>query len=420
MVETKNKKASDGAAPVSTKPGRGFWAETWLRFRRRKLAMAALVFVVFLALVALLSPAIVGTKPLVVKYKGKIYFPALGYFDPAWENPIFINEGFLDRYPKNLRRKDPDSWAIWPLVYQDPYRAVEENEFGDNDLIAETIDVGRPFLTTSGMAAQLAPATAAILTARAAADGWSAESVLAVGTGETQNPDRAPPSGDHFFGTDKERVDVFAQMVHGTRIALLVGFVSTGIAAFIGIWVGAVAGYFGGWADTALSRVIEVVMCIPALVLILALMAIVEKPSIWTVMIVLGVTGWTGIARLTRAEFLKLREMEFVRSARSLGVSHLSIIVRHILPNALAPVMVPITFGIAGAILLESGISFLGIGPTDTLSWGRILRSSSPNENLWWLIFFPGFAIFLTVLAYNLIGEGLQEATDPRLREAGK
>ncbi|NLX98599.1 MAG: ABC transporter permease, partial [Rhodopirellula sp.] len=181
------------------------------------------------------------------------------------------------------------------------------------------------------------------------------------------------------------------------------------------------AGYLGGWVDILLSRLIELVMCIPALVLILALIAVLENPTIWHLMAVLGVTGWTGIARLTRAEFLKLSKTEFVTAARALGAGRLRIMFRHILPNALAPVVVPISFGIAAAILIESGLSFLGFGaPPPNPSWGTLLNAGRSNLQMWWLIFFPGLAIFLTVLAYNLIGEGLQEATDPRLREAGK
>ena len=321
--------------------------------------------------VAVLAPAIAGTKPIVCKYKGSIYFPALGYFNPRWENPVFFRDKFRRVYPGNLEAKDPKSWAIWPLVYQDPYRRVRADEWP-----------GHPGNATG-----------------------------ALGT----------PSRYNIFGTTQSGIDVFAQMVHGTTIALLVGFVSMGIASAIGITVGAMAGFFRGRVDIVLSRIIEVVMCIPSLVLILALISLVAKPTIWHVMAILGCTGWTSIARLTRAEFLKLREMEFVTAARALGVRPLRIIFRHVLPNALAPVLVPITFGIAGAILTEAALSFLGFGaPPPNPSWGTLLNAGRMNLNMWWLVFFPGIAIFLTVLAYNLIGEGMQEATDPRLREAGK
>jgi peptide/nickel transport system permease protein len=357
--------------PETPKPrvSRGFWGETWVRFRRRPLAMAALLFVVSLALVAIFSPAIAGTRPIVCRYKGNIYFPAVAYFNERWENPVFFRDRFYKTYPKNLKEKDPDSWALWPLVYQDPYRRVTAGE-------------------------------------------WE---------GHPGNEGYAPPNRYNLMGTNLAGVDVFAQMVHGAQIALLVGFVATGIASVIGITVGALAGYFGGWLDIAISRLIEVVMCIPALVLVLALIAIIEKPTIWHVMAVLGVTGWTGIARLARAEFLRLREGDYVMAARSLGAGHARIMFRHILPNAMAPVLVPIAFGIAAAVLTESALSFLGFGaPPPNPSWGTILNAGRSNLQMWWLILFPGMAIFLTVLAYNLIGEGLQEATDPRLREAGK
>lgn len=350
-------------------PSRGYWAETFLRFRRRKFASAALVFVGLLAVVALLSPALAGTKPIVCRYKGRIYFPALGYYRATWENPVFVNEGFYGVYPKNLKTKDPESWALWPLLYQDPYRRV-------------------------------------------AADEWE---------GQPANDVYLRPNRNNLLGTNNTGVDVLAQMIHGTQIALLVGFVSTGCAAVIGIILGALAGYLGGWADILLSRLIELVMCIPALVLILALIAILESPTIWHMMLILGITGWTGIARLTRGEFIKLKEMDFVTSARALGVGGLRIMFRHILPNALAPVLVPISFGIASAIMVEAGLSLLGFGaPPPNPSWGSLLNVGKTNPSMWWLIAFPGLAISLTVLAYNLIGEGLQEATDPRLREAGK
>ena len=181
------------------------------------------------------------------------------------------------------------------------------------------------------------------------------------------------------------------------------------------------AGYFGGFVDILLSRFIELVMCVPSLVLILSVLAVVEEPTIWHMMAVIGATGWTGLARLTRAEFLKLKQMEYVTAARALGLGGGRIMFRHILRNALAPVLVPIAFGIAGAILTESGLSFLGIGgEAPNPSWGSLLSAARKTlEETWWLVVFPGTAIFLTVLAYNLIGEGLQEATDPRLTESG-
>ena len=162
-------------------------------------------------------------------------------------------------------------------------------------------------------------------------------------------------------------------------------------------------------------------MCIPTLILILALVAILEKPTIWKTMAIIGATNWTSIARLTRGEFLRLRQSEFVMAARAAGAGPLRIMLRHILPNSLAPVLVPITFGIASAILIESSLSFLGFGPPPpSASWGAVLNDARSNLSMWWLVLFPGMAIFLTVLAYNLVGEALQEVTDPRLRESRK
>ena len=351
--------------------GHGFWAEAWRRYRRRPLAMAAVMFVAFLVAVAVFAPAIAGTKPVLCRYKGRLYAPCLGYFDRRWEPAIFAKDKFRGTYPANLAAKDPESWAIWPRFFQDPYRSVRADEWP-----------GRP---------------------------------------ENPAKDEGQPSLVNLFGTDQAGVDVLAKMVHGTTIALLVGFVSMGIAGTIGILVGAIGGYFGGWVDTITSRATEIVMCIPTLVLILAIIAILEKPTIWHTMAIIGATGWTGIARLTRGEFLRLKNTEFVMAARAAGAGPLRIMLRHILPNALAPVLVPITFGIASAILTESSLSFLGFGPPPpTASWGSILNDARSNLTMWWLVVFPGLAIFLTVLAYNLVGEGLQEATDPRLREARK
>ncbi len=227
-----------------------------------------------------------------------------------------------------------------------------------------------------------------------------------------------PPSSGHVMGTDDLGRDVFARMIWGSRISLSVGFVAVGIAVLIGVIVGAVAGYWGGYVDMTVSRVIEVVICFPVFFLILIIIAIVPKMNIYYLMLAIGVVGWTGVARLVRGEFLKLRTQDFTVAARALGVPAPRIIFRHILPNAMAPVLVSATFGIAGAILTESGLSFLGFGvPPPTPSWGSILSLAREYVyQAWWLTAFPGAAIFLSVLFYNLIGEGLRDAADPRLK----
>lgn len=225
-----------------------------------------------------------------------------------------------------------------------------------------------------------------------------------------------PPSSQHWFGTDELGRDVLTRVIYGARVSLKVGFVAVGIAVLIGAAVGLLAGFYGGWIDAILMRLVDIMLCFPTFFLILAVIAMLE-PSIWYIMIIIGLTGWMGVARLVRAEVLTLREREFVQAARALGASDLRIIVRHILPNALSPVLVTATLGVAGAILTESALSFLGIGvQPPTPSWGNILTAGKDYiEFAWWLSLFPGLAILVTVLAYNLLGEGLRDALDPRL-----
>jgi peptide/nickel transport system permease protein len=225
-----------------------------------------------------------------------------------------------------------------------------------------------------------------------------------------------PPSGKHWFGTDKLGRDVMAGMIHGSRVSLSIGFVAVGIAVIIGIVLGALAGYFGSWVDILISRLFEVMISIPTFFLLITVAAIF-RPSIFLTMAIIGLTGWVGIARFTRSEFLRIRNLDYVTAAISLGVSSRKIMFHHILPNALAPVIVSVVLGIAGAILVESSLSFLGIGvPAELVTWGSILNEASGATFAWWLAVFPGFAIFIAVLAYYLVGEGLREVLDPRLR----
>jgi peptide/nickel transport system permease protein len=230
---------------------------------------------------------------------------------------------------------------------------------------------------------------------------------------------RLTPYRYHWLGTDRGGRDVLARLVMGSRISLSVGIIAVLIEVLIGIILGAVAGYFGGGVDISISRFTEIVMCVPSFFLILALVAVVKKPSIFWIMGILGLTGWTGVMRLVRGEFLRLVGLDFVTAGRALGLSASRVIFRHVLPNALAPVLVSATFGVAGAILTESSLSFLGFGvPPPTASWGSVLNEAfGAEKEMWWITVFPGFMIFITITAYNLVGEGFRDATDPRLRK---
>ena len=226
------------------------------------------------------------------------------------------------------------------------------------------------------------------------------------------------PSLAHPFGTDDLGRDVLSRMIWGSRVSLKVGFSAVGIATLIGILLGALAGYYGGVLDGIIMRAVDIMLTLPTIFLILAVIAILE-PSIWNIMVVIGLTSWMEPARLIRAEFLSLKEREFVVAARAIGASDARIIFRHVLPNGLSPILVSATLGIGGAILIESALSFLGLGvQPPTPSWGSLLASGKDNiEIAWWLSAFPGLAILLTVLGYNLLGEGFRDALDPRHRE---
>jgi peptide/nickel transport system permease protein len=225
-----------------------------------------------------------------------------------------------------------------------------------------------------------------------------------------------PPSIKHPLGTDDLGRDLLSRMIWGARVSLAVGFVAVGIATCIGMILGALSGYYGGWTDRIIMRFIDVMLSIPTFFLILAVIAFVG-PNIWNIMIVIGITSWMGVARLVRAEFLSIKEREYVLAAKALGVNDIRIIFRHIMINSLAPVLVSAVLGVASAVLVESALSFLGLGvQPPTPSWGNILTLGKDNiEIAWWLSVYPGLAILVTVLGYNLLGEGIRDSIDPRL-----
>ena len=220
------------------------------------------------------------------------------------------------------------------------------------------------------------------------------------------------------MGTAGGQWDIFYGIVWGTRTALKIGLIIEGLTLLVGIFVGALAAFYGGWVDVVILRLIEVWICVPSFFLIITVMAFLE-PSIVNIMVVIGITSWPGVARLVRGEFLKQKQMDYATAARATGLTDRRIMFRHLLPNAITPVFVAATFGVAGAILTESALSFLGFGvPPPTASWGEILKQSQGYVDFaWWLVMFPGIAVFLTVVAFNLVGDGLRDAMDPRLRQ---
>jgi peptide/nickel transport system permease protein len=227
------------------------------------------------------------------------------------------------------------------------------------------------------------------------------------------------PNRAHWFGTDNNGADVFSNILHASRVALSIGFVATGISVALGIIMGGIMGYYGGLFDLLSMRSIEIVEALPRLVLLITISALARHRNIYLMMAIIGLTGYTSYARFVRAEFLSLRQRDFVQAAVAAGYPQYRIIFRQMLPNALTPVLVSTTFGVASAILYEATLSFLGLGLVDEPSWGALLEQARAGGNgfIWWIALFPGIAIFLTVFSYNLIGEAARDALDPKLRK---
>lgn len=221
----------------------------------------------------------------------------------------------------------------------------------------------------------------------------------------------------HLMGTDENGADVLSRMIHASRIALGIGFVATGIALVIGVFIGGLMGYFSGVVDMIGMRLVETFEAVPTLFLLLTFVAFFGA-NLYMMMVIIGLTGWTGYTRFVRAEFLKLRQQEFVQAAVACGLPLRSILFRHMLPNGIAPILVGASFGVASAILAEATLSFLGLGLVDDPSWGQMLNQAVQAATFnWWMAVFPGGAIFLTVFAYNLIGEAMRDAIDPYLKK---
>jgi peptide/nickel transport system permease protein len=448
------------SAPEDTKFT--FRAYAWKQFKANKPALFSMYLLIFMMLVAVFASFISNDQPLYVKYRGKTFYPA---FNRHWiAKSVFGTTGIdSTQNPKTgaweRLQYDLTDWKalesesiVWPLV---PYSSTG-NDILNSDFAAPGDEHFRR--------------------------NEKGEVMLSEGKFR------------HRLGTDMLGRDVLAGLIHGTKVSLLVGIVSMGIAVVIGVFLGALAGYFGDhrlkvsraefwmclpglffgyfygfvarsytvsdafassvlygffqlflsvalllgitWVffrmgrllrfgflsksvnvplDRYISRFIEIFNSMPRLLLIISISAVIEERSLWLVMVIIGMTSWTEIARFVRAELLKVRELDYIQAARSMGFSEGRIIFRHALPNAMAPVFVYIAFGIASAILIESGLSFLNIGvPDEVVTWGSMLNIGRMEPEAWWMIIFPGLAIFVTITVYNLIGEGLRDALDPK------
>lgn len=425
-----------------TTPKNSFYLYVKRQFNTNKLAVYSMYIAIILGFIAIFADFIANDKPLIAKYKGEWYFPI--FKDYA------VNCGLSQWQPQfnNIKwQKTNFDFAVFPLIPYTPQYLDEDNDKYKSPLGPQNVPSYR---------------------------------------------------FRHWLGTDKLGRDVMSGMIHGARIAFLVGIVSMSLSAIIGVVLGAFAGFFGddrfkislirlilnclaifaGFfyafyarsyqlsdaisnsisqalvqiiimlliftliivaanllatlfeklnplnqksvavpLDLIVTRLIEIVVSIPRLILIMSIIAIV-KPSIFIVMVIIGLTSWTGIARFIRAELLKIRNLEYIEAAESLGYSNLRIMIKHAVPNALSPVFIAIAFGIASAVLTESTLSFLGIGVSpETVTWGSLLKAARSATSAWWLAIFPGVAIFITVTVFNLIGEGLTDALDPRLKE---
>lgn len=353
---------SETDEPIQKQRAESFTRLAWQRFRRSKLGLCGLAMVLVLLAIAFFAPILANDQPIMCRFQGEIHAP--GLIQIVDEMPVLgrlidksypFDQATFDFARDFPRQKQEEDWALMPPI-----------PFG-------------PLKTSSEVLEQ--------------------------------------PSARHWLGTDQVGRSLASRMVYGARTSMLVGFVSMGVATFIGLILGALAGYFGGIVDILISRFIEIVICFPVFFLILLLIAVLAKPNIWLVMIVIGAVSWTGIARYVRGEFIRLRDSEYAVAARSLGASHARIVFRHLLPNSLAPVFVTVTFGIASAIILEAALSWLGVGvrPPEP-SWGNILQQAYGNMSTTsHMLFPPCVAMFFAVLSYNLVGDTLRDAIDPRV-----
>jgi peptide/nickel transport system permease protein len=393
-----------GAAPISVPPidldaavTASFWGRAIRDTFRNVGACIGLVWIGLLIIIAVLAPLLANTEPLILKVNGKVSSPMLRYLTPTDVMLFVLAAAVL--IAATFRRVSIGRRALAvgavllitvPLAYifVHPPVTVDWQEYRD--------------------------------LARAGRIQYKLMAPLPYSANDYQRDDPSqvlqPPSRAHPLGTEANGGDVLSRMIHATRIALSIGLISTGIAVIIGVVIGGLMGYFVGRVDILGMRLIEIFEAIPTLFLLITFVAFFGR-SLMMIMVIIGLTTWTLEARFIRAEFLRLRKQDFVQAAIAGGLPLRSILFRHLLPNGIAPILVTSSFSIASAILLESYLSFLGLGPVDAPSWGQMLNQllGVAGTFVWWIAIYPGLAIFLTVFSYNLLGEALRDALDPKL-----
>jgi peptide/nickel transport system permease protein len=390
-----------GEAPAG--PPRSYGAIVWRQFRRHTSAMVSLGFVLVLALLAVVAPFIAGEVPIRWVENGQASWPIFRYLENAeyaamlalvlaLALPLTVR---LVRPRIETRGANPVFWScvlhlgVWLIVTVALFAAREpERRYGF-------------FLERAGEAESAwFPLVA-----------WSRNP----GYEELAHKEE-PPSRQHPLGTGRIGDDMLLRILYGARTAMTVGFVAVGIGSSIGVALGSLSGYFGHWVDLVLMRIAEIFMFIPTLILIIIILAVIPAsvPPLWAVVVVLGVTGWTGSYRLMRAELLRIRSEDYMTAGRALGIPTWRLLLRHAVPNGLAPILVGVGFGIAGAVSIELTLAFLGL--VQTPSWGEMLNDGRQHLEYWWVWVSAGTVIFLTIFAYNLLGEALRDAIDPKLR----
>ena len=413
-----------GPSPT-VRPPDSQWSIVARQFRRKRSAVWGLRITVALVLLAIYAPVIASSIPFVWQEPGgSLQLPWLTrLFDVnAWEHGI-------DRF-FNLLLVAVTLWFVVRLLLllvrdrseRDRVRSITRRWFiAATCLVAVIQLLGWGLLTSDP-----------VVDYRAREAAWKAEGKEGIAIRPPvpySYRDQLPTVDDkfrgffdfergevHLLGTDEIGRDIFARILYGTRISLTIGLIAVSIYVTIGTVLGALAGYFGGKVDMFIMRLVEIMICIPYLFLLLTIVALFQQKSIFLIMFAIGIISWTGVTRLVRGEFIRERNIEYVDAARAMGFRTPRIVFRHILPNAMGPVLVAATFGVAAAILAESGLSFLGMGDVTVPSWGAILNHGRENE-YWHLIIPPSVAIFVTVTALNLVGDGLRDALDPKLRD---